>query len=85
MLVDIIQIRNNYLEKHNKTILDKSPFKEFILKCKGATLSTKRKWLLSVIKKKENNKRPKFLYNPNSKIKPKKYIFKNISGNIIKK
>lgn len=84
LLEDIIKIRNNYLKKHKKTILDNTPFQEFRIECMGKTTEPNRKFRLSVAEKLMKKERIKFRYDPNldKNLNPDKMIFDNTSGNI---
>lgn len=84
LLEDIIKIRNNYLKKNKKTILDDSPFQEFRIECMGKTTEPSRKFRLSVAEKLMKKERIKFRYDPNvdKNLNPDKMIFDNTSGNI---
>ena len=79
----LYDIRNNYLEKHNLTILDDSPFKDFTYKCFGTPKDPIRESLLNYIKNKKDNKKIlKFKYSPSGKkITAPIYYFSNTSGN----
>lgn len=46
----LIEIRNIYLNKHNISVLDKSPFYDFTINCIGTTIDPIR---LSLIEKKK--------------------------------
>lgn len=84
LLEDIINIRNNYLEKHKKTILDNTPFQEFRIQCMGDTIESSRKFRLSVAEKLKKKLPVKFRYDPaNPKnFSPDKIKFDNTSGNV---
>ena len=47
LLENIINKRNEYLKKTNKTILDDTPFREFRIECQGETMAPDRKFRLS--------------------------------------
>jgi len=49
--------RNKYLDTHNITVIDKSPFQDFTIKCIGKPVDPTRDMLL-------NNKEGKFIYYP---------------------
>ena len=84
LLEDIIKIRNNYLEKHKKTIFDNSPFQEFRIQCMGETMESSRKFRLSVAEKLKKRQPIKFRYDPANKknFDPDRIKFDNSSGNI---
>jgi hypothetical protein len=70
--------RNKYLDSHNITVLDKSPFQDFTYECLGTPIHPIRASCLENIKKK------KFKYKPSGKsINSIDYVFDNISGNQI--
>ena len=73
----LFYLRQRYLDTHNITIIDKSPFQDFTFKCYGIPSDPLRIVLL------ENNK-IKFKYIPGNKdIQNIKLEFKNCSGNQI--
>jgi hypothetical protein len=75
-----------YLNKHNKTILERSPFQEFTLQCLGSTEDPLRMSRLEERKKKDARKLIKFRYEPKGKPgKIPNFKFDNISGNEILK
>ena len=81
LYINLFKLRINYLNIKNITVIDKSPFQDFTLKCIGKPIEIKRLSMLSIIDKKKNNKIFKFKYNPNGiKGKIPKYIFNNKSG-----
>jgi hypothetical protein len=84
LLIKLINYRNNYLEKRNKTVLDDTPFKDFSLKCFGKSVELRRLSFLECLKKKKEGKKMKEKYKPTgklNKLETKNYI--NISGNEI--
>ena len=78
------KIRKNYLTTHNKTVMDKSPFQDFTLKCYGFPVDQLRKSFLEGLEKIKKKEKMKFTYDPSKKIKtiPKLKI-DNISGSEI--
>ena len=64
---NLITARDNYLECHNYTILDESPFQEFTIECLGLTIDPMRKARLNTIEKLKKGKRLKFRYEPKGK------------------
>ena len=73
-----------YLNKHNKTILERSPFQEFTLQCLGSTEDPLRMSRLEDKKKKAARKLIKFRYDPKGTPgKIPNFIFDNTSGNKI--
>jgi len=87
MISNIIDARYKYLDDNGLTVVDDTPFKDFVLDCVGKTVDATRESRLEMMKKKEEGKRYGFIYNPpiedNPNFKPESYKFKNSSGNII--
>ena len=80
LLYNLNKIKNEYLDKNNKTVLDETPFQEFTMKCIGDTTDFLRKARLD---KKKNNK-DVFRYTPTgAEKKIPNYIYPNHSGNKI--
>lgn len=83
IMKELLNARKTYLNKNNITVLDKSPYQEFIVECYGKTMDT------FIANKLKNNKRFKkgikpFSYDPNVEYVDKPdIIFDNTSGNII--
>lgn len=90
ILYILLKSRNDYLEKNNKTILDKTPYKEFNIICKGKTISSIREFRMKLIENFRKNKTTGlFSYDPElpsnrEKVNTKKN-FDNTSGNENKK
>lgn len=77
-------LRNKYLDFHNITVLDKSPFQDFTLKCYGVPKDPIRSSRLESLEKKKQGKKMKFRYGPSGKPgKVPEFTFSNISGNQI--
>jgi hypothetical protein len=80
--------RNEYLNKKNITVLDKSPYQEFIIKCHGSTIDPKREFRLRIEERKKKNQRYTFTYDPqqhpNSIVAPN-MKFNNTTGEKDKK
>ena len=82
----LLKAREMYLNKHNKTILERSPFQEFTLQCLGSTEDSLRMARLEERRKKEAKKQIKFRYDPKGNSgKIPNFKFDNISGNEIQK
>jgi len=84
MITRLLKARLAYLDSHDITILDKSPFQEFTLQCIGSTEDPLRMVLLERKKKREAGKQMTFNYSP--KGNPGKvpvFRFNNTSGNEI--
>ena len=78
LLSKIAIARNNYLENHNITVIEPSPFQDFTLKCIGEPVDVLRESRL------QKNRSNKFNYKPSGKmINIPKIVFDNISGNEI--
>jgi hypothetical protein len=84
MLIGLLKARNKYLDKYNKTVLDKTIFQEFTFSCIGEAKDQLRESLLEGAKKKEAGKLVKFLYKPtgNPGKKPN-YTFANSTGSLV--
>lgn len=82
MFLNLNTAKNNYLIKHNLSVLDTSPFKEFRFKCIGESIKLDRLKNLDIMNKIKLGKQIKFRYTPLDKqgIAPE-YTFKNLSGN----
>jgi len=86
MITRLLKARLAYLDSHDITILDKSPFQEFTLQCIGSTEDPLRMVLLERKRKREAGKQMTFNYSP--KGNPGKvpvFRFNNTSGNEILK
>lgn len=84
LIAKLYNARNKYLNTKKITVIDKSPFQDFILECYGKPVDMRRKNWLEGEKKKKQGKKPKFQYRPSDK--PGKipiYKFDNSSGNQI--
>jgi hypothetical protein len=87
MMSNLLIMRNYYLKKHKKTLLDKTPFEEFKIECIGTTDSFVRKYRLEIENKKKQKKKFTFNYYPEKdkdKIDISNETFENTSGTIIK-
>jgi len=86
LITRLLKARENYLEAHNKTVLDTTPFQEFTLQCIGSTEDPLRMARLDARKKREEHKQIVFRYDPKGTPgKVPKYNFLNTSGNEILK
>lgn len=81
----LIEMRNYYLDKNKKTILDKTLFREFVAECMGETIQPDRQRAMIIESRKKNNKRFVFNYEPSEGVKEPEstYVFANTSGNTI--
>lgn len=82
---DLLSKRNQYLKKEVKTVMDNTPYREFIIRCNGVAVDNNRRYRLQLVNKKLKGKVLSFNYNPETQkdkfILPD-YQFSNISGNI---
>lgn len=85
MTSQLIEIRNYYLEKNKKTLLDDSLFKSFIENCVGETMDPMQESRILRDKKKKEGKLVVFRYNPENPKEAPDYKFANTSGNEINK
>lgn len=84
MIYNLIICKNKYLEIKNKTVLDHSPFEDFIINCNGISLDSKREAFLERYNKKKKGLRLNFRYEPyGKKINIPNFNFENTSGNQI--
>jgi hypothetical protein len=82
----MIDMKNSYFKKTNKTILDESLFQEFIIRCTGSMLSQTMEKQIRIEKKRKAGKKFSWNYNPGNERdvgNDMKYIFLNSSGNPI--
>jgi hypothetical protein len=84
LIIKFYNLRNKYLDHHNLTVIDNSPFQDFTFKCYGIPTDPIRSSLLEGIQKKKQGKRMKFRYDPSGKSgKVPDFSFPNVSGNQI--
>ena len=84
LIYHLIEIRNYYLEKYNKTIFDDTIFKEFVINCIGFTITPEKQRDLIIKERKKNRQRMVIRFEPNEgdkHIEP--FNFSNSSGNQI--
>jgi hypothetical protein len=86
ILGEIIRTRNNYLKKNNKTIMDDTIYREFIIECLGKATDWKRNAYFEKKEKFQKGKMVMYRYNPETDADDKlpDYKFANTSGNEIK-
>ena len=86
MLENIITLRNEYLNKNDKSVLDDTPFEEFIVNCLGDTIDPSRKKFVLINSSKYTYEKTKLQFRYDIDNPPKldlsKISFRNISGNI---
>jgi hypothetical protein len=82
MLENIITLRNEYLKKNKKTVLDNTPFEEFRIECMGDTIDQSKKRFIT----KDSYEKKKFLFKYDIDNPPnfdyKEISFRNLSGNL---
>ena len=86
MTSHMVELRNYYLEKNNKTIFDNTLFQEFTYECKGDAIDPVRESRLIKIKKFSEGKPVIFRYKPENEYEDNPtttYRFANSSGNPI--
>ena len=84
VLHELLKQRNKYLKDNKVTVMDNTPYREFIIKCTGRTIDPMRKAFLKMNKKRQDKKNTMFVYNPATQketYKAPEVIFKNTSGN----
>lgn len=84
LIKNLIQYRNEYLEKNNNTPLDNTPFQEFFIQCLGETYNTQIRFFQIMDKRNKFHNRRNIInrYHPdvNKNINFDKYNFKNTAG-----
>jgi len=85
MTSHLVEMRNYYLNKNKKTLLDNTLFESFMDTCVGSTISPLRKHRLEKNKKFKENKKVAFRYDPERPKDAPDYKFANRSGNLINK
>ena len=84
MIIRILKAREFYLDSHDITVLDKSPFQEFTMQCFGSTEDPLRMARLEMLKKKNAGKKMTFNYAPKgTSATVPAFRFDNTSGNEI--
>lgn len=85
MFNNLIDVRNDYLTKKKKTILDNTIFEDFFVNCLGTTMTQPRLYRLKIRKKIKQGKRATFNYEPSDKetYNLPDFKFSNSSGNKI--
>jgi hypothetical protein len=81
-IYNLLDTRNKYLEKNNLTVIDKSPYQEFIIECYGNTVDPVRQKFLRQNKRKEKGIRMMFSYDPKNDNTPTNINYNNTSGYI---
>lgn len=85
LLNNLFQSRLEYLEEHNKTVMDNTPFSEFTFECLGDSVDPIRQSRLNLLAKIKAGKKARFMYDPdrNASGKTPEFKFDNSSGNPI--
>jgi hypothetical protein len=85
MTSHLIEIRNHYLDKNKKTLMDNTLFQEFVPDCIGKVMYQERELRIEREKKYKSGKLVVFRYNPSEDKKDtvSTYRFANTSGNKI--
>jgi len=86
LIKKILTVRNDYLNSKSLTVMDSTPYKEFIIRCTGDTIDQVREFRLGLMKRKAQGARLLFTYDPdgNKTAKIPEYKFANTSGNLDK-
>ena len=66
LIYNLLETRNKYLENNKLTVIDKSPFQEFIIECYGKTVDMHRQKQIRINKKREKGMKFQFSYDPNN-------------------
>ena len=61
----LLKVRNDYLQKNNKTVLDSTIYKEFVIACVGSTKEFSREFMLRMAEKRANGQKTLMTYDPN--------------------
>jgi hypothetical protein len=84
-IYNLLDTRNKYLENNKLTVIDKSPYQEFIIECYGNTVDPVRQKFLRQYKRKEKGLKMSFSYDPNNDTIPTNINYDNTSGYISNK
>lgn len=85
IITNATKLRKKYLNATKKTILDETPFQDFVLRCTGETNTPIMEKSIRSDRKKRAGKRYSYTYEPENDMNKNdsSYIFKNSSGNEI--
>jgi hypothetical protein len=84
MIIELIKMKLKYLKDNKKTILDSTPFQDFITDCIGKSRDPRRDYRLRMNEKAKSGKIAKWTYRvPPTKEPYSDYKFYNTSGNAI--
>jgi len=81
ILRTLLESRKKYLDKHKITVMDESPYQEFIIGCLGKKYDYARESRLNIQKKIERGVKAMFRFDPNIDKEPENINFSNTSGN----
>jgi hypothetical protein len=84
MMKNMLDKRHDYLEKNVMTVVDNSPYREFIMRCVGDSIDSIRAYRIKMSKKRAEKKATSFRYDPATQrdgFKMPEFTFKNSSGN----
>lgn len=86
IISQLLKARNDYLKSKSLTVMDSTPYKEFIIRCSGDTVDQGREFRLGLMKRKAQGVRLMFTYDPDGSKQSKipEYKFANTSGNLDK-
>jgi hypothetical protein len=86
LIKKILTVRNEYLKSKSLTVMDSTPYKEFIIRCTGDTIDQGREFRLGLMKRKAKGAKLLFTYDPDGSKSAKvpEYKFDNTSGNLDK-
>jgi hypothetical protein len=83
MITRLLKARDKYINDNKITVLDKSPFQEFVIECMGTPVDPIRNSLLKGLQRKKEGKKMKFNYVPSGKPgKIPEYKFDNFTGDL---
>jgi len=85
---NMYDMRNTYLAEKNKSVLDNTPFKEFIIDTIGETMTLQRERQTEIERRRKNRESIVFRYDPTEEtskqlVEKTLYRFSNTSGNKI--
>lgn len=84
MLSHLIEMREHFFKYNDITMIDKSPFQEFNMLCKGKTINPRIEHFLKIEEKRREKKGPyKWKYDPKGDRTFKRLSLKKITGKII--
>ncbi len=86
LIKQLLTVRNEYLKSKSLTVMDSSPYKEFVIRCTGDTIDQGREFRLGLLRRKAQGAKLLFTYDPSGtkSAKVPEYKFANTSGNLDK-